>query len=571
MALSRTVGPSRSEVRPSFVSSGGRWCRRALRSFAGRASVLRPRRWLLVVAALLLAVAGPRAVGAGLANLGLIALLKAQPCDPAWFVCQVAGRPYPPVPWEGNAPHVERARDLLAAALAWDGSSPVIRLHLSEALFASGQRAEAARVLPPVDGYQTGRSPLAHAARYEHHLVRAQQMAQAGRWSAAVQAFRLGLALGGERTLPTDEEAFFVALAALHGERSAGDPTDRRSAYLAGKYLARAGRWEEALGWLGRAAADQSALAADDAVWAHVYTGRALEQRGDLASARAAYQAAVETAPWVREGHARLLALLRRVDGAAAGAVEERLAALGPGVPLGRRGGGYEALRPARLPHGWVLVGYDLDGEALAAGPPVELLLWWQAPAGATPRGADWLRVGAYWLQWQRTTNLAPNAGFEWTGEATGLPFGYAYEFYGADVRQIAVRRAPRHGRDDNVLVITHTSRASERIGVVGPSLPVDSYASYLMSGLKWETAPHGNIGRLCYAPQERSEPPYYIAYHDAPRQPVGVWVQFADLARPFPGRGILSCKLFLIDGGVGSTTMWDDLLWARIAVPEPQ
>ncbi|MBI4504835.1 MAG: hypothetical protein HY691_04810 [Chloroflexi bacterium] len=540
------------------------------------------RRWPLAVAALLLAAVGPRAVGAGLANLGLVALLKAQPCDPTWFVCQIASRPYPPVAWDESAPAEERARSLLAAALVWDGGSPAIRLHLAEALFALGRRAEAAGVLPPVDEYESGRSPLAHAARYEHHLIRGQQMAQTRRWGEAVQAFRLGLSLGAERTTQADEEALLLALAELHRERAEGDPTDRRTAYLAGKYLARAGRWEEALGWLGRTGTDAGTGRRGDgetrgqgdpagAAWLHVYIGRALEERGELAGARVAYQAAVDVAPQVREAQARLLALLRRTDTNAARAIEARLAALGPGVPLGRRGGGYEALRPARLPSGWALVGYDVDGEALAAGPPVELLLWWQAPAGASPRGEGWLRAGPYWLQWQRTANLAPNAGFEWTGAATGLPFGYAYEFYAADVRQIAVRRTPRDGRDDNALVIAHVARESERIGVVGPPVPVDSYAYYLMGGQKQESAPHGNIGRLCYDPQERNEPPYYIAYHDAPRQPVGVWLQFADLARPFPGRGILSCKLFLIDAGVGSMTMWDDLLLARIALPEPQ
>lgn len=499
---------------------------------------------------------------AGLNNLALIELVKAPACDPDWPVCAYLPRSqlYPPHLWTGNTAAVQHVAHLLGGAVSLAPGAVNIRLRLAEVQFALGKRDAAASTLATVSA-PPAPSALLCNDRYEHQLTLARQYAQAGRWAEAVQAYRLGLAYGTERTLLVDERDFFLASAEMHRQRAANDP---RAIYLTGKYLARAGEWAEAVPWLRRAVKVSTLLSADERGWIYAYVGQALEAQGDGIGAADAYKQGIEVAPTLAENYARLLRLLRQQGDSSAAYIETRLSSLEPAYILGKRGIDYRTDGPVQLPSGWTLIGYEVDEESLEAGAPIDLLLWWKAPSGAQLADDGWARAADCWLQWQHVTNLAPNAGFEWSGPIGGLPPGYANEFYGAPFGSVSVVRAMRDGRQTSVLRLDNSQSWS--VGLRAVAAPVEPDAFYLMAGWRRsQGGSGGNIGWLCRV-AGLGDPPFYIAYYRGNEPTSGV--HFATLSHPFPEHETHRCDVFLLSGFPGGWGDFDNLLFAQIQVP---
>lgn len=540
----------------------------------------------VAVVVLLVLLRGDVLLSALIGDLSGLALQLVEACEPAWFACGENTFRYPPVAYGGNRGALKQISQLLDKAIQLDPNSRSGRLRLAEASFALGDREKAAELLAPwlrssvlrwpadslvrrTAGQKLKGAPsiLLFRPRYEHYLVLGVYYAHYEQWDKAVEAYRYGLALGAERTLSVDEQGFFLALAALHQKQATEHADGGRAAYLTGKYLARAQQWKRAITWLRRALQPNRKvdLRQEEQGRAYTYLGWASEKSGQFEAARKAYKAAIDADPSLAVGYVRLLTLLRRLGNEEVGQeVETQLAALEPPYILGRQGEGYEVRQPTALADGWTLLGYDVDEEALEAGAPLDLLLWWEGPEGEQPKGESWVRAGNGWLQWQHVLNLAPNAGFEWGAQENGLPIGYVREVYGAVPGSVSVQVRRRSKQMSNVLVLDNS--ASDKVGIEACPTPVASNELYLMAGWKWD-AGSGNIGRLCGGP-DSPRAPYYVA-HLREDEPRARWLHFADLNEPQPGRKVTTCSTFLLNYQTHGLALWDNIVLARLMSPE--
>jgi tetratricopeptide (TPR) repeat protein len=507
-------------------------------------------------------------ISSALTNAGMVALVKAGLCKKGDLTCHTNY-----LRLEENQAQGERARRWLETALTWQPNSLDIRLHLAEVYFGLGLRHQAADMAAVLASYPAGRSPLVDSGvsrHYEHYLLNAEQMATEGRWTEAVQNFRIGLAWGGNQTLPIDILDFNNALANLYMEQAQANPATARMLYLTGKYLFRSGNWPAALSWLEQAAAIKGTgkLTPEDAGRVQTYTGQILEGQGDLAGASKAYEQAIADSPNLREGYVYLIHLLL-VEGETSSAdrIRTRLATLGPGTILGRQAINFQVPDPVTLPDGWTLEGYDLDEETLESGGPIEMLLWWQKPGNTIMEGEAWTQAGSYWLERRTVTNLFPNAGFEWGTRQDGIPLGLNREFYGAAAGSLEVRSVLRN--DLNTLALfANNDVQNPNVAVVSFPIQVDPAGYYLMAGWLWDEERSANIGRDCS--WKGGAAPYYIAYGDLePHRPFSTWVHIADLNVAFPGKQpVDSCNVILVNYRSEKKAIWDDILWVPISSP---
>lgn len=547
------------------------------------------------------------------------------------LTCQQTGmRTYNPLSSDDNRTNqlTNRANQLIRALqmAPWSDS---IRYRLAEIQFALGRREQAAVLLPSIklrlpDGPPTDtpadpppktqqRTRLLNPNHHEYHLLAGYQQMAAGNWEAATVAFRLAVSLGAEYLTPADHQAYFETLAHQHAQqaeqdtRSGRSPTEpARAAYLAGKYFAHAGRWDQAEAWLRRVQenAGWNDLPAAEQARTWTYLGLAHEQASNFTATRQAYETAINIAPTLREPYARLLMLLQQLgEPADEQRVASTLADLGPTYRLGQFGEGVAQPEPVTLPNGWTLVGYDLDEESLEIGGQLDLWLWWQLPttglsapatlgSSARPRrdtagaemverrpetglgamrdslsarpGRDWLPVGDYWLEHQTVVNLAPNPGFEWGMAATGLPLGFfaKYRSYAANV-SIVGGDVP--GGSSFVLQVPKSTE-----GVKSFPLPVDSESLYLtaawLRGRKAET----RLGRHCFPADHPSDhrnnlwgPPSDMMWEVA-AQGDGVWTHIAHLGPLVPDqKPPVICQLFL-ENRAGSA-QFDQVLFTKL------
>lgn len=491
-------------------------------------------------------------------------LLQAEPCDPEWFVCQALPDPYPLLAYPGNQAALERARASLEQARELNPASTSLRLHLAEILFSLGEREAAARLLSGVPAGKANDSPLLAEDRYEARLLRAYQAAAQGDWQAAVDNFRLGLAWSDERSLPADERAYFLALAALEDQKLANDPADLQARYRAGRYLAQAGQWQAAYDRLGDRQL-RAALPPSQAGWAQFTVGRYLEINGDWPGAIGAYRQALQVQPTLRQAYIRLLPLMYIASSANdIAAVENRLATLGPTYRLGAQGEAYQDFQPAALSDGWTLVGYDLDEEMLEQGKHLEIYLWWQGQ-DKRPQGQGWLRAGDYWLQRQVVANLFPNAGFEWGVDERGVPLGYKGEIYAAPVGSLQIRIEEINSIKTTVLGLNNQP-GSTQMGLMTHTFPIQPDNYYLMAGRLFDLGSGLNIGRNCWGEAFSPGAPFYIAY--AGLRPAGTWLDYAAFSQPFPSEKPDLCGGLLINYNSSSTGYLDQVLFSRISLP---
>ena len=517
-----------------------------------------------------LALHGRGLLAINLTNLASVELLKALSCDSNWFICARSSslQLYPPVLTSGNAPSLERAVALLSLARRLDGTQQGTRLRMAEAQFALGHRDEAATLIysesliewphPPGGLWfvPPARSPLLIEGYYGFYLIRARHHVRAGRWKEAVQDYRFGLYYGAERTLPIDERDFFMAMAELHRQHAEESP---KAVYLTGKYLAKADYWQDAEPWLQRAVSEADKLTQEERGRAYLWLGKSLEGRGRQAEAKTAYQRVTEVAPQLREAYEHLLSLMRGT-GEDPREVEEALLSLGPSHRLEIEMEGLSKPTCAVLPGGWRLAGFDLDEEALESGPPIDLLLWWEAPAGNRDSGQG-IRVGPYLLAWQHVTNLAPNAGFEWGVSEKGLPLGYAGEAYGADLRAISLQPVQRSGRNNVALVVD--GKIAPDIDIYADPILVDWNSLYLQ-GAWILSASFGKTARGC---EDGMGMDWVHGVHSSYPHPYG-WVFYADVAPPTEQQPVTKCSLVLMVNSSDEVVAFDDVIFARLRIP---
>jgi hypothetical protein len=183
------------------------------------------------------------------------------------------------------------------------------------------------------------------------------------------------------------------------------DPSDGGARYLLATYLDKLGERGEAVEGFCWVAQNASSPGLSDS-WvgaAHYQLGRFFEDEGQLDEAVQQYEIGLGLNGRLVDGLSRLERLYR-LNGEAARAEEvgERLAALEPEYVVGQEVG-----------KGWVLLGYDLDEDALAAGGAVEVALYWLGQGQIAEGTQGWYDAGQRYIQLAEVLNLVPNGGFE--------------------------------------------------------------------------------------------------------------------------------------------------------------
>lgn len=565
-----------------FFASGIRFIQQVLQCVHSRLSVGLRRFSLLLIAVSAVILLLPKLISAACLDLGLIQFTKALQCDRNWYVCVglLNPRPHLPQEWSGNAVFLSQSSSFLQAALAIR-PTPRIYLRLAEVEFSQGKRVSALDRLVAgtwstrcTSSAEQNTSPrnaqslLSMPSQYEHHLIEGYQCARLQDWFGAVREFRLGLAYAGERVLPQDVQAFYNVTAHMYLTQATSDVA---YTYLAGKYSVLAGNWKQGSELLKHMILPESGLNEADRARAATYLGIARYAQGDIDGAIEAHRAGWQTTDVVRENGVYLISLLRKQRKTdEAKRIESRLEVLGPEFRAGSYGPNYEVNRSIILPSGHTFFGYDLDEQDIAAGSPLNLMIWWKKPKGdiqSSSNRENAIELSQYLILAESGTNMIPNAGLEWGQKQDSLPEGWDERIYSSAPDSAYVGTAMRKGLMTRVAIADNTRYTSS--GFINSYSPVDRKGLYLMAGWINDTG-SGNIGRVCAGRFFQPGGPYYIAdAHSRPPRPKGTWIHASDVATPFPEEAADECRLLLINyNAPGGITMWDDLILMRIEVP---
>lgn len=154
------------------------------------------------------------------------------------------------------------------------------------------------------------------------------------------------------------------------------------------------------------------------------------------------------------------------------------------------------AVRPLSVAGGRILRGYLADEAALTRGEPVDLLLFWDIPAGQVPGGpeAGWWPTHEGWVQVRRgVRSLVSNGGFE-LGTVLGRPSGFPGELYSNPAETKQVVQATRDGTTGAGLL--QNSQKDTLSSFVSRREPAVPGTIYLQGGWLKSARGNGYLGR---------------------------------------------------------------------------
>lgn len=534
----------------------------------GLERAIRKRSVLITIVSLLListALHHKQVLGSIWTNIALFRFVQTQLCDPEWYLC---GKNHPVVSIFTKENKIDELRsivNLLESASKLNPNNPEIHLLIANVLFELGERQLAADKIDSIDD-QISTDDIFPDNAYQVQLIKARQYIRRKEWDKAIQAFRLGLGWGGEETLPIDEQDYFLTLATNIQQRPTSDSEDNSSIYLIGKYLVKAGKFEQARQWLDRAI-QQDVLSNEDEAWAYYYKGQVLEKLGDIDGAIQAYQFSIEADPEIRFSYYELIDLLKKNRNENVIDLVNQLNSLGPEYYIGIQADDLLFSSQTSLPNGWTLVGYDIDDSLLEEAHSIDVLLWWRNNRSDDPSlPVEAFKIADYWVQRQQVTNLFPNAGFEWGIDEHNIPLGHIREYYGAPAGSLEIRGAERFENDTQVLKANNTPN-NQYIALISRPIPVNAEGYYLISGWIWDQDRLGKMGWICRGEHFGQEEAFYVATY-SPLRPVEQWIHVASLTAPFPGRTPEWCDILVTSINSQGGVMWDNILWAQITTP---
>jgi len=285
---------------------------------------------------------------------------------------------------------------------------------------------------------------------------------------------------------------------------------------------------------------------------AYYRLGLYAEDAGEIEMAIENYEKALGRNERLVDAVARLERLYRQSDEMTkAEELEDRLASLEPEYGVGQK-----------VSEDWVLLGYDLDEEALEAGTSIEMALYWLASARVRIDGPDWYRAGERWIHVTTATNLAPNGGFE-HDEIRGkrLPIGWPFRVYGAPVENHELVIEQRNGKETTAERLRNSDEHLNT-GLCTADVPVEPGAVYLHSG--WIRSENGGSGHLSCAWSVGGKRDYT---HVAKGIGDGPWTHYGGIARPLEDAG--SCRLCLINRESQGEVSFDDILFVELELPD--
>ena len=347
-------------------------------------------------------------------------------------------------------------------------------------------------------------------------------------------------------------------------------PHNPEWAFYRGEMYHRRGELEEALRNYERAIGLDSRYAQ-----AYLRIGRAYEDRA-LASMPEARSADLqEAARWYKMYHAlapeNLLGLKKLVEiceelewagiepeslnlqpEALREELERRLAEREPEYKVGQKVG-----------EDWVLVGYDLDEEALKMWSETTIWLYWQPSKPVEMKKPGWHWAGERWVEVREVRNLVPNGGFEWDLKVgPAYPYGWPSGIYKAPLECHELVVDERNGEKTKCARLSN-SQTYQSTSFASIEIPIKPGAIYLQAGWIKSEGGKGYLGRRWMGKIEE-KPPYNYVVRGVKAES---WTHYAGIARP--PEGATSCHLWLLNYKSTGKVYFDDILFVELELPE--
>ncbi len=456
------------------------------------------------------------------------------------------------------------SRDHFKRALILSPGDEKIKVHLAEISFLTGDRKTAVATKSEFTGNVLDRSWLSFSMRYPAFLLSAWEEYLSSQWIEAIDYFRLGLFSAGENVNEDDELAYADSLSNYYSFQKEPEIINQ---ILAGIYAFKAAKPGKALDILSPLAGKPGSNSNENSAFIYRYLGLVAADLNNLEEAEASFLNALEMDPDNRLTHFDLLKIFQlRGDLDGVETVKTILKSMGPSYLLGVTGGSIEELRPAMLPDGWELVGYDVESQLIPDSHELEILLWWKNSKNPV-LDAGMVDIGKYILQKQTVINLLPNPGMEWGLDNRGLPVGYDREFYTGEPGNLTIHPFLRDDILSSALLAQNTP-AIRSLALASRAIPVDPDAYMLMAGWIYRNQGAPNIGRNCWGVNFSPGGPQFIAYTQGALPEIPSWIHAANLSTPVPGSKPDTCEVLLINYESPKPAAWDQLLWVNVNIP---
>ena len=393
-----------------------------------------------------------------------------------------------------------------------------------------------------------GRDYPAHAA--EVHLGQARLHSQRDERDRAFEEYGRAIRLA-PAYLDDTAYADFYTIAVSR------DPSSGEYHYLLARHLDRLGepdKVREEFQWVVRSASSPG-LSDSWVGEAYYRLGLYSEDEGEIEAAVENYEKALGRNERLVDAIARLERLYRQSDEMTkAEELIDRLASLEPEYRVGEK-----------VSDDWVLLGYDLDEEALEAGPSMDVALYWLPSEQTEIEQPGWYRAGERWIHVTNIRNLVPNGGFE-HDEIRGkrLPTGWPIDIYRSPIDTHELMIDQRDGEETTVARLS-SSEEHPNTGFSTRDISVKPDGLYLQAGwMRSEEGGRGCLGRAWYVDGKKDSHNYVAAGME-----VDSWSHFAGIA--IPPEGGRGCRVSLLNYKSQGRVYFDDILFFELEIPGEQ
>ena len=335
------------------------------------------------------------------------------------------------------------------------------------------------------------------------------------------------------------------------------DPSSGEYHYLLARNLDRVGEPDKASDEFQWVARNASSLGLSDSWVGEAYyrLGLYAEDEGEIETAVENYEKALGLNERLVDAIARLEWWYRRNgEMTKAEELKDRLASLEPEYSVGEK-----------VSDDWVLLGYDLDEEALEAGTSIEIALYWLPSAEVRIDGPDWYRAGERWIHVTNIRNLVPNGGFE-QDEIRGkkLPAGWQIGPYRSPIDTHELMIDQRDGKETTVARLSN-SEEHPNTSFSARDISVKPDGLYLQAGwMRSEEGGRGYLGHRWYVGGKKDSHDYV-----AEGMEVDSWSHFAGMAIPPDGGS--GCRVWLLNRKSQGQVYFDDILFFELEIPGEQ
>ena len=232
--------------------------------------------------------------------------------------------------------------------------------------------------------------------------------------------------------------------------------------------------------------------------------------------------------------------------------LEKRLAAREPEYKVGQK-----------VNDDWVLVGYDLDEEALEMWSETTIWLYWLPSKPVEMKKPGWYRAGERWVEVKGVRNLVPNGGFEWDPKVgPAYPYGWPSQIYKAPLECHELVVDERDGEKTKCARLRN-SQTHQSTSLASIEISIEPNVIYLQAGWIKSEGGNGYLGRR-WLGKIKEKPPYNYVVGGVRAES---WTHYAGIAKPL--EGATSCRLWLLNYKSTGKVYFDDILFVELKAPE--